>query len=159
MVELQFHSSADLSAIDRGLGFSLVELIAVLLIVGILSVSLLTRAVPSDTMQLQSSRDSIVAAFQSAQQLALSRRHSVQLITGSNQVDIRLDVNGDSVFAADESVTFGGVTYPFPLANGQTLTPLVFNYNRLGQTSGASVALSQNGKVVSITVDSSGYAK
>jgi prepilin-type N-terminal cleavage/methylation domain len=131
-------------------GFTLVELIAVLVIVGILSVSVLTRLVPSDTLQLQASRDTIVAAFYSAQQLAMTRRASVEVITSANQVDIQL---------GNASVSFGGVQYPVQLVNGQTLSAVTFAYDRLGHTTGAGLQLSQNGRVVSISVDASGYVR
>ena len=131
-------------------GFTLVELIAVLVIVGILSVSVLTRLVPSDTLQLQASRDTIVAAFYSAQQLAMTRRASVEVITSANQVDIQL---------GNASVSFGGVQYPVQQVNGQTLSAVTFAYDRLGHTTGAGLQLSQNGRVVSISVDASGYVR
>lgn len=140
-------------------GFSLVELIAVLLIVGILSVAAFSRIIPADSAQLQSSRDMIVAAFYSAQQLAMTRQHQVQLITGISSIDIRMDSNNDSNFTADESVTVGGVAYPISFPPSQTLTAANFNYNRLGYTSGGTLQLRQNGQLVAIDVDDSGFTR
>ncbi|SMF34639.1 MSHA pilin protein MshC [Alteromonadaceae bacterium Bs31] len=141
-------------------GFTLVELIAVLLIVGVLAVSTLSAFGPAtSSMQLQSSRDSIVAAFQSAQQMALTRRNTVQILTSSSELDLRYDADGDGVFSAGESVQFGGVSYPIQLVSGQTLSTATFNYNRLGHTAASTLQLSQNGKVIPIVVDDSGYVK
>jgi len=131
-------------------GFTLVELVAILLIVGVLAVSAFGRLQPSSTMQLQASRDSIVAAFYSAQQLAMTQLSTVELITTTTQVDIHVD---------GSSVTVGGVSYPFTLIDGQTLTATTYLYDRLGYTSAGFLMLSQNGRVVSIDVQESGYVR
>ncbi len=89
----------------------------------------------------------------------MSRKNPVQVITSSDELDIRFDANANGIFADNESVQFGGVSYPIQLINGQTLTNGIFDYNRLGHTSGASLQLSQHGKVVSIEVDASGYVE
>lgn len=131
-------------------GFSLVELIAVMLIVGILSVSAISKISPSTTMQLQSSRDTLVAAFRSAQQLAMVRQSVITLDTTSSTVEIYID-------GANASV--GGVQYPITLIPGQTLTPASFTFDRLGHTNAATLVLSQKGDVVTVAIDKSGYVR
>ncbi|TVZ38430.1 MSHA pilin protein MshC [Alteromonadaceae bacterium 2753L.S.0a.02] len=125
------------------------ELVIVLVLVGILSVSVLGGRAPSKTMQLQSSRDQLVAAFYSAQQLAMARTGNVQLSTGT-QIDIRL--GGSSVKA-------GGVQYPISLPANVTLTSASFTFNRLGQTTANTLTLSKNGSSVTVDVESSGYVR
>ncbi|WP_185906517.1 pilus assembly FimT family protein [Teredinibacter haidensis] len=131
-------------------GFTLVELITVMLIIGILAVTALTKILPSDTLQLQASRDSIVAAFYSAQQLAMVRQSSVEVRTSVNQIDVLVD---------NVSVSAGGVSYPLVMLKGQTLNIASFGYDRLGHTTGSQLYLTQNGRVVTIVVDDSGYVK
>lgn len=101
----------------------------------------------------------IVAAFYSAQQLAMTRQHQVQVITGTSTIDIRMDSNNDSNFTVDESVTVGGVAYPISFPPSQALTTASFNYNRLGYTSGGTLQLSQNGRLVAIEVDDTGFTR
>jgi len=121
-----------------------------MIIMAVLSVGVVTRVLPSNTSQLQASRDSIVAAFQSAQLLAMSRQHDVSLSIASNTVAITLDGN---------PVSIGGVQYPLALIPGQSLTSATFSYNRLGYTQARDIQLSQNGNVVKISIDGSGYVR
>lgn len=121
-----------------------------MLIVGILSVSAISKISSSTTMQLQSSRDTLVAAFRSAQQLAMVRQSAVMLTTTNSTIEIQVD-------GANASV--GGVQYPVTLVPGQTLTAASFTFNRLGHTAAATLALSQKGDVVTVAIDSSGYIR
>ena len=134
----------------RSKGFTVVELITVLILIGVLAGAAISRLIPSSTYQLQSSRDQVVAAFFSAQQLAMTRLGTVQLVISGGQVDIQLD---------SSSVRTGGVQYPVALLANQSLTSLTVTYDRLGQpNTGASLTLSQSGASVPIVLTASGYA-
>ena len=138
-------------------GFSIVELVAVLIIIGLLAATATSTLVPSTSFQLQASRDQIVTAFFSAQQRAMTQEAPVAVFTSAGQVDVRQDSNNDNTFSPGESIAVGGVTYPIALLANQTLTAATFQFDRLGYTSPGSVTLSQNGANVSINISATGY--
>ncbi len=136
----------------------MIELVAVLIIIGLLAATATSTLIPSTSFQLQASRDQIVTAFFSAQQKAMTQLDPVAVFTSANQIDIRQDSNNDGTFTASESVTVGGVTYPVALLANQTLTGATFQFDRLGYTTPGSVTLSQNGANVAINVTATGYS-
>lgn len=146
-------------------GFTLVELIAVLVIVGVIGITVTQKLLPSSTYQMQGSRDTIVSAFLSAQQLAMNRSNNVQIlfcngcINSNPSIDIRRDSNGDGVFASSESVTVGGTTYPVDLLGNQSLTETNFIFDGRGYPgSEGTVTLQQDGYSVDVQVTATGYA-
>ncbi len=133
----------------RHLGFTLIELVAVLVLVGILGTTITTAVMPSDTFQMQSSRDQVVTAFFSAQQRAMAQTSPVSLVLSSpNTVDVR---------QSGSSIRAGGVQYPITLLPNQTLSASTIAFDRLGRTSAVDLTLSQNGDSVTISVSSTGY--
>lgn len=138
-------------------GFSTVELITVIIIIGILAATSTSFLVPSRTFQLQASRDQIIAAVQAAQQRAMSREHAVRVVVSATQVDVQDDVDGDGQFTPAASVNMGGVTYPLALPPNQSIDSATFVFNRLGETSGTDLTLTQSGAAVSISITDSGY--
>lgn len=140
-------------------GFTFVELIAVLLIVGVLTVVTTSRFTSSAAYELQATRDTLVAAFRSAQQLAMTRSAPVQLSTSSNQIDIRIDSDGNNTFDVSESVTMDGKRYPISIRTSQSLDPATFLFDRLGRTSAANLDLTQGSSSVLIAVSSNGHVE
>ncbi|GAB1266084.1 hypothetical protein NBRC116493_17020 [Aurantivibrio infirmus] len=137
--------------IGRSHGFSLVELITVLVIVSALSFVVLPRLRISDS-SLLTSRDKIVAALTHAQQIAMARdsaSNPITFVVSANSVDVR--ENGSSV-------DLPGVDYPLAFANGVSATAGTgtLSYDKLGRTSATVISLN-NGQVT-ITVEASGYA-
>jgi MSHA pilin protein MshC len=141
-------------------GFTLLELVAVLVIVGALAATSTSRIMPSSSLQLQSSRDQVVAAFFSAQQLAMAQAAPVRLtIIAPNQIDIRQDSDGDGDFGDEASLQLAGTRYPFSLLVNQALTPAIFNFDRLGRTAATSLSLSQSDVSKEILVSATGYIR
>lgn len=131
-------------------GFTLVELVSVLVVVSVIATIAFTRFSQGSAESIQQSRDQLVAALFFAQQLAMDRKGSVQLAASVNQFTVTLD-------GIDASS--GGYQFPVSLPAGISLTPGVFNYNRLGETSAAALVLSHNdGATVTVNVSASGYA-
>ena len=129
-------------------GFTLVELIAVLTLVGILGTVAVSSTIPSTSAQLQASRDSLITAFYIAQQKAMIQSQLIELeVTGAG-VDIR---------QAGTSLTIGGTDYPISWLANQRATPATFRFDRLGKTTPGSVTLSQNDASVTLTVSATGY--
>lgn len=126
-------------------GFTLIELIAVLVLVGIMSVVLMSRIGGANTAGVQAGRDSLIAAFFFAQQTAMAR-DGIQLTTSGNNVNVTED--GDSL-----------IGYPLTLSDAVTLTSSSFTYDKLGRTSSGNVTISHSsGTSATITVEESGYA-
>lgn len=140
-------------------GFTLIELVSILVIVSIISVTFLARTTPTDTFQLQASRDQLVAAFFSAQQKAMVQTQAVQLSTNGQTIDIKLDTNSDGNFATETSLSMGGVTYPWSIRANQSFSESTFVFNRLGQTTAGTVSVSMGDNSVLVTVSATGFAE
>lgn len=141
-------------------GFSLIELIAVMVIVGVVSVTATSRMAPTATFQLQASRDKVLAAFFIAQQRAMSQSASVQLVARASEVDILVDTDGDGSFADETSFYLDENAFPIELDSNQSFTAGTgtFTFNRLGYTSPGTLTLTQDTRTVDINVSSTGYA-
>ncbi|WP_028885937.1 prepilin-type N-terminal cleavage/methylation domain-containing protein [Teredinibacter turnerae] len=148
----------------RSNGFSLVELVAILVIVGVIAAATVRSRSPTTSMELQAGRDSLVAAMHSAQQIAMTRAHNTVLIAGTT-IDLRIDTDGDGEFSDETSLAYAGVTYPisFPagvvLSSGCGASPVSFVFNRLGQTSGCRLTLAKAAGSVAIEVAASGFVR
>ncbi|HEY7774573.1 MAG TPA: type II secretion system protein [Marinagarivorans sp.] len=140
-------------------GFSLIELVAVMVIVSIISVTAIVRLMPSSLFELQAARDQVVAALFHAQQKALYTPHSVRVILLAGSVDVRADINGDGLFPASESIRVGAVQYPLTLVSGVQVSSHTLNYSSLGEVPATDVTVSKGGKSVEVAISASGFAQ
>ncbi|MGH1469852.1 MAG: pilus assembly FimT family protein [Cellvibrionaceae bacterium] len=134
----------------KNVGFSLIELISVIVMLGIISFFALPKLRVSDS-SVMTSRDMIIAALSHTQQIAMARDSSsnpVTIVFTSSSIDVR--ENG-------MSINFPGVSYPFSLPNGVTISSGTgtMNYDKLGKTSSTTISLNDGSAV--ITVEESGY--
>jgi MSHA pilin protein MshC len=130
-------------------GFTLVELITVIILVSIISVTLFSRLGNVGSANLQASRDDLIAALFFAQQSAMAR-NNIQLVVTSNSVNIT--ENGTPIVVHSKG-------YPLALASGVTATPATLTYDKLGRTTATTIGLSASGGIsASIVVEASGYA-
>lgn len=136
-------------------GFTLIELIAVIVVIAALSVTVVQRLIPASSYQLQGARDQLVTAFQAAQQRAMVRTAAVRLTTSGSQINILEDTNNDGV--PDTSVMIAGQTYPLTLAAAATLSSATFNFDRLGHTSENTVVVTAGSSSVNVNVTATGY--
>lgn len=134
----------------REAGFTLIELIAVMVIVGIIAVTASARFASTDLARLQASRDDLVAALFFAQQTAMARDNIV----------VTVSTGGVDVMENGSSITLHQDAYPLTFAAGVTAEPAVsFSYDKLGRTTSASITLTaDDGSFATVTVDGSGYA-
>lgn len=140
-------------------GFSLIELITVMILLGILSITLFSRLGPVNTAAVQSGRDDIIAALFFAQQTAMMR---------SNGGNVRVVITGNSVSVTENNnpIAVGANDYPLVLPQGVTVTTTdadgVFSFDKLGRTTAASITLTGSGSTAGtsavIQVEASGYA-
>ncbi len=142
----------------RQSGFSLVELVAVMVIVGIVAAVGSSRIVSQQGFQLQGGRDVLVSALFIAQQKAMSQAAPVRLTTAGSQVDIRVDANRDGNFTAAESISIAGQQYPITLPGNVTVSNGTIHYDRLGRTAATTLNVSSASSSVVIRISPTGLA-
>lgn len=135
-------------------GFSLVELVAVIVVLAVISVSVLQRSLSTSTIELQGSRDLLISAFFSAQQLAMSQNKAVSITTSSSTIDVLIDNNDDGTPETSAQALFES----YPQTIDATLNTSVFLFDKLGQTTQGSIIVSQGGQSVTVNVSETGYA-
>lgn len=131
-------------------GASLVELIAVVILIGILAATFLSRVGTVSIADIQTSRDDIIAALFFAQQTAMAR-DNIQLSITANTINVT--ENGNPIRIHSDA-------YPLTLPSGVSVTavPSTYSYDKLGKTTPGSITVSRDGVSATITVEASGYA-
>lgn len=132
-------------------GFTLIELIAVMILVGIISVTVFSRVGSVGTAAIQSGRDDLIAALFFAQQTAMMRPN-ITLVISTNSISV--NENGASIT---------GTHYPLAMPAGVALNPIgTLSYDKLGRTTATTITLTGSGNSsgvsASIRVEASGYA-
>lgn len=140
-------------SIDDQTGFTLLELIAVLVITGILAVSVSLRFSATD-VDLQAAKSDLLAALIFAREIAMARSDgsaNVVVVTTSNSIDVQ--VNGVSISSSYQS-------YPLSLPSNVSLSSGIGSlaFNRLGEAAEHLFTLTQGSFSESITVSGVGYA-
>lgn len=135
-------------------GFSLIELIAVILVLSIISVFAYSRFSSSDIASVQTGRDQLLSSLTQAQQIAMARSsvtNSIQLTIDTNRLN--LTENGTSLQLLSDN-------YPEDLPPGVTVTSGTgtLTFDKLGRTSARTITLSRGGSSASIQLEASGYA-
>ena len=132
----------------RERGFTLIELITVIILVSIISVTLFSRLGSVNTANLQAGRDDLIAALFFAQQTAMARSN-IQLVLTTNSVSVT--ENGSPIIVHSKG-------YPLNFPSGVTATAKTLSYDKLGRTTASTITLSANAATALITVEASGYA-
>lgn len=139
--------------IRRQSGFTLLELITVMIITGILGVTAMVKFSESG-VALQAAKSDVVAAFITAREIAMARsdgNSSVTLLLTSTSVDVQ--INNVSINASSQR-------YPLTLASNVSITAGtgVLAFNILGETTATFVTLEEDSFSDRITVSMVGYA-
>ncbi len=134
-------------------GFTLIELIAVIIFISIMSITLMSRLDSIKSTNIQAGRDDLIAALFFAQQTAMAR-NNIQLVLTTNSVSVT--ENGTPIKVHAQG-------YPLALPSGVTVTPMTLSYDKLGRIVGSltstTITLSGTGGLsASITLEVSGYA-
>jgi MSHA pilin protein MshC len=141
--------------IRRSCGFTLTELVVVIVVAGILSAVIYNRVSVSD-FKAEGSTDEVKAALRYAQKLAVAQRRNVAVTVSGATVSLCYYSAGCTA-----SVTKPPTTDPFTVTAPATITPATTFYfdaqGRPTQTSGALLAsatsLSVGGGTRTVTVE------
>src|SRR3954468_681171 len=134
-------------------GFTLIELISVIILISIISVSLFSRLGNVSSANIQAGRDDLIAALFFAQQTAMARGN-IQVTLAATSVNVT--DNGVKIVVHSKA-------YPLDLPYGIRITspamPLTLSYDRLGRTTATTITLSGSGSLNAVvTLEASGYA-
>jgi MSHA pilin protein MshC len=133
-------------------GFSLIELVTVMILLGVVSVVLFSRVGSASTAPMQSGRDDLIAALFFAQQQAMMR----------SNISVVLTANSVSVNENNTPIAVSNDFYPLTMPAGVSLPALTLNYDKLGRTTATQIVLTGSGNSSGVTatiqVDASGYA-
>lgn len=134
------------------LGFTLIELITVMILVGILSITLFTRIGSANTSPIQSGRDDLIAALFFAQQTAMMRPN----------ISVVIDPHSISVNENNVAIRISNDHYPLDMPDGVTLSSVTLTYDKLGRTTATNITLTGSGNSSGVSarvrVEASGYA-
>lgn len=108
-------------------GFTLVELIVVILIIGILSVSVAPRFFGVASYENRQATDELLSALRYSQQMAMNRGGDIQIVLTANNFTVQLS-DGSPLRSPD-----GRIPYTKEFPNNINVTPNTIRYNALGQ--------------------------
>ena len=137
-------------------GFTLIELIAVIILLAIISAAIGSHFSDQKAASVQSSRDDVIAALFFAQQTAMAR--------GGVEVSINSEGNSITVTENGAPIKLHSDAYPlsFPEGIEVKVDPEdlgVISYNKLGQASSPATITVKRGNVsATINLETSGYA-
>ena len=143
-------------ACQRERGFTLIELIMVIILVGILAVVAVPRLNTSD-FQARGFHDETLALLRYAQKTAIAQRRTVCVAFASNSATLNIATNaGDTLCASNLSGPKGEIPATVA-ANGSTIaykvTPTDFSFNGLGQPSnGQTIQVANNSVGINPTI-------
>ena len=134
---------------NKSTGFTLVELIVVILIVGILSASIAPRFFGVASYENRKAADDVFSALRYAQQMAMNRGGDIQLVLTASNFTVQRS-GGGNLRSPDGLIPY---TKPFPA--GVTVVPSpsdpqTINFNALGQPESALGVLNTTNTTLSI---------
>lgn len=136
-------------------GFTLVELVSIIVILSIISITVMGVGNSGDAQRVQASRDQVLLALRSARHLAMAKASS------SRAIEFIASAADDSIDVRDggSSITLGGVSYPYTLGQGIQITDASLSFDKMGRSSAASISISTSDASVAVTVSANGAAR
>jgi MSHA pilin protein MshC len=143
-------------------GFSLVELVVVLIIVGILAVMAIAKFANRLGFDTQGFFDSAQSGIRYAQKEAIAKRRNVCLAFASNSVSLTFASTPGSGAACDTNLTGPAGQSPYTVSAGAGIsfspTPTNFSFDALGRPSAGQVIIISGDGTRSFTVEAeTGY--
>lgn len=133
-------------------GFTLVELIVVILLIGILSITVAPRFFTSNIYAERGAVDDLMSALRYTQQLAMNRGGGIRLVLAANGYTVEL-TSGVQLRSPD-----GRFPYTKNFPSGVSATPNTVEYNGLGQpVPNATSTLTVGSSTITIEAET-GYA-
>lgn len=128
-------------------GFTLVELIMVIVIMGVLAVYAMPRMFNSQDFYARGFHDETMAYLRYAQKTAIAQRRTVCVSFGSNSLTLAVALNDGTADCTTAATPFSGPKGESPptlTAKGTVTyaaTPATLNFDSLGQPTSGGVAL------------------
>ncbi|GAA6153398.1 hypothetical protein [Pseudoteredinibacter isoporae] len=139
----------------RAQGFTLVELVSIIVILGIISITVIGVGNSGDLQRVQASRDQVLLALRSARHLAMAKASSSRRIQFvANAADDSIDLRDDG-----SSITLGGVSYPYTLGQGIQITDATVSFDKMGRSPASSISISTADVSVTVSISANGAAR
>lgn len=118
-------------AIQKPSGFTLVELIVVILIIGILSVSVAPRFFNVTSYENRQAADEVLSALRYSQQMAMNRGGNIQLVLNANNFVVQR--SGGGALRSPDGIIPYSKTFPAGVTASPNPIPQTINFDALGQ--------------------------
>lgn len=120
-------------------GFTLVELVVVILLIGVLSISIAPRFFGVAAYENRKATDELLSAIRYSQQMAMNRGGNIELVLTANDFTVQLS-GGGNLRSPD-----GIIPYRKNFPDNITLTPDTLRFNSMGQpVTAAGIPLTVN---------------
>jgi MSHA pilin protein MshC len=136
-------------------GFTLIELIIIMMIVSVLAIAAIPRLLGTQTFDARSFHDQTVAALRYAQKAAIAQRRTVCVTAGTGSITLTIaSAAGSSTCDTSLAGPTGSSPFAINAPSGVSYSAAAsFSFSSLGQPSGSTKIFQVNGVADSITVE------
>ncbi|WP_299772846.1 hypothetical protein [uncultured Pseudoteredinibacter sp.] len=136
-------------------GFTLVELVSIIVILAIISITVMGVSNSGDAQRVQASRDQVLLALRSARHLAMAKAGA------GRSIEFVALASNDSIDVQDagSSVSLGAANYPYVLGQGIEISDATFRFDKMGRTTAGSISISASDASVTVSVSANGASQ